>query len=104
MIVNDIKTFSFIFGKRHWCYRCGRKSFSFQSRCITALFEKCFSKFNTENIKQINIFCVKGSPKLILTIIDGFCDVEIDYDVNEFFNLADQEEKRGSIGSFKARH
>jgi hypothetical protein len=65
----------------------------FQSRCITALFEKCFSKFNTENIKQINIFCVKGSPKPTLTIIDGFCDVEINYDVSEFFNLADQEKK-----------
>lgn len=77
------------------------KSFSFQSRCITALFEKCFLKFYTENIKQINIFCVKGSPKPTLTIIDGFCDVEIDYDVSEFFNLADQEKKEAILEVLK---
>jgi hypothetical protein len=70
-----------------------KTNFSFQSRCITALYEKCFSKFNTENIKQINIFCVKDSPNPSLTIVDGFCDVEIDYDVSEFFKLEDQEKK-----------
>ncbi len=59
----------------------------------TTLYEKCFSKFNTENIKQINIFCVNGSPTPSLTIIDGFCDVEIGYDVNGFFKLEDQEKK-----------
>jgi hypothetical protein len=68
-------------------------SFTFQSRCITSLYEKCFSKFSTENIKQINIFCVKESPKPNLSIIDGFCDVEILYDVNEFFKLDDQQRK-----------
>lgn len=69
------------------------KNFSFQSRCITSLYEKCFSKFSTENIKQINIFCVKESPKLNLTIVDGFCDVEILYDVSEFLKLDDQQRK-----------
>ncbi|MFJ7686053.1 hypothetical protein [Peribacillus butanolivorans] len=70
-----------------------KSNFSFQSRCITALYEKCFSKFNTENIKQINIFCVKDSPNPSLSIIDGFCDVEIGYDVSEFFKLEEQEKK-----------
>ncbi|MGG0846004.1 hypothetical protein [Peribacillus simplex] len=70
-----------------------KSNFSFQSRCITALYEKCFSKFNTENIKQINIFCVKDFPNSSLSIIDGFCDVEIGYDVSEFFKLEEQEKK-----------
>ncbi|TDL60076.1 hypothetical protein E2R56_31505 [Rhodococcus qingshengii] len=69
------------------------KSFTFQSRCITALYERCFSKFQNENIKQINIFCVKDSPNPTLTIVDGFCDVEIHYDVSEFFKLEDKEKK-----------
>lgn len=68
-------------------------SFTFQSRCITSLYERYFSKFPTENIKQINIFCVKKSPKPNLSIIDGFCDVEIHYDVNEFFKLDDLQRK-----------
>ncbi|MFJ8072235.1 hypothetical protein ACIQZD_25555 [Peribacillus sp. NPDC096447] len=69
------------------------KNLSFQSRCITSLYERCFSKFHTTEIKQINIFCVKETPKPNLTIIDGFCDVEIHYDVVGFFKLDDQKKR-----------
>jgi hypothetical protein len=77
------------------------KNFSFQSRCITALYERCFSKFHTENIKQINIFCVKGSPKQFLTVVEGFCDVEIQYDVSEFFKLEDRVKKEVVLDTLK---
>ncbi|WP_349408768.1 hypothetical protein [Pseudalkalibacillus sp. SCS-8] len=69
------------------------KNLSFQSRCITALYEECFNEFYTEYIKQINVFCVNDSPKPTLTIVDGFCHVEINYDTNNFFKLDDQEKK-----------
>lgn len=69
------------------------KSFTFQSRCVTSLYEKCFSKFQNEHIRQINIFCVTNSPKPNLTIVDGFCNVEILYEVSEYFNLDDQRRK-----------
>ncbi|MBT2737305.1 hypothetical protein [Bacillus sp. ISL-7] len=77
------------------------KSFTFQSRCITSLYEKCFSKFHTENIKQINIFCVKESLRTTLAIVDGFCDVEILYDVSEFIKLKDQEKKEVILDKLK---
>ncbi|MED3836769.1 hypothetical protein [Peribacillus frigoritolerans] len=77
------------------------KNLSFQSRCITSLYERCFSKFHTTEIKQINIFCVKENPKPNLTIIDGFCDQEILYDVVEFFKLDDQEKKEVILDKLK---
>ena len=32
------------------------KDLSFQSRCITSLYERSFSKFYTTDIRQINVF------------------------------------------------
>jgi hypothetical protein len=75
--------------------------FSFQSKCITSLYERCFSKFNTENIRRINIFCVKDSPKPNLTIVDGFCELEILFDVSGFNKLEDQVKKEVILDTLK---
>jgi hypothetical protein len=77
------------------------KNLSFQSRCITSLYERCFSKFYTTDIKQINVFCVKEYPKPNLIIEGGFCDIEILYDVSEFLKLDDQEKKEVILDKLK---
>lgn len=77
------------------------KNFSFQSRCVTSLYERHFSKFYTTEIKQINIFCVKESPKSNLNIVGGFCDVEILYDASEFLKLDDEEKKEVILDKLK---
>ncbi|HZH61145.1 MAG TPA: hypothetical protein VEY70_16600 [Metabacillus sp.] len=69
------------------------KNLSFQSRCVTSLYERCFSKFHTTDIKQINVFCVKEFPKSNLIVEGGFCDIEILYDVSRFLKLDNEEKK-----------
>ncbi|MED4452079.1 hypothetical protein [Metabacillus fastidiosus] len=77
------------------------KNLSFQSRCITSLYESCFSKFYTTDIKQINVFCVKEFPKPNLIVEGSFCDIEVLYDVSEFLKLDDKEKKEVILDKLK---
>ncbi|TVX79528.1 hypothetical protein FQP34_15185 [Peribacillus simplex] len=77
------------------------KRLSFQSRCITSTYERCFAKLQTTDIRQINVSCVKEFPKSNLIVVDGFCDVEILYDVSEFLKLDDQEKKEVILDKLK---
>lgn len=77
------------------------KKLSIQSRCITSFYERTFSKFYTTDISQINIFCVKEFPEANSNGVDGFCDIEILYDVSEFLKLDDQEKKEVILDKLK---
>lgn len=77
------------------------KNLSFQSRCITSLYERCFSKFYTTDIKQINIICTKEVPRSNIIVEGGFCDIEILYDVREFLKLDDEEKKEEILERLK---
>ncbi|WP_342541784.1 hypothetical protein MHH33_11180 [Paenisporosarcina sp. FSL H8-0542] len=99
-MTNDFKEF-FLYVNEDVGIKEVHKKLSFQSRCITSLYESSFSKFNTTDISQINIFCVKEFPEANSNVVDGFCDVEILFDVCEFLKLDDQEKKEVILDKLK---
>lgn len=70
------------------------KSFSFQTRCITQLYEKVFIKnYRTTDIKQINFHCGEYPVIKISECVSGFCDVQVPYDINTFLSYPDYKKK-----------
>ena len=71
-----------------------KSNLSFQTRCITKLYEKVFiKKYRTENCKQLNFFCGNYNEFRINECIDGFYDVQVPYDVQQFFSLSDEAKR-----------
>ncbi|MEK5520914.1 hypothetical protein [Heyndrickxia sp. FSL W8-0423] len=58
-----------------------KRSFSFQTRCITNLFEKQFEKYNTSDCKQLNMHCGNYSKLMLQECVDGFCEITVPYDI-----------------------
>ncbi|RFU62577.1 hypothetical protein [Bacillus sp. V59.32b] len=74
------------------------ESFSYQTRCITKLYENVFTKkFKTMDCKQLNFHCGDYSSYKSLGNVDGFCDVQVPYDIEWFLNLSDDRKKRETL-------
>ncbi|MBM7608769.1 hypothetical protein JOD29_002016 [Lysinibacillus composti] len=70
------------------------KDFTFETNCITTLYENNFPNFKTENTKKIILNCGLSFKDINITEhIDGFLEINIPYDVEEFFGLNDINKK-----------
>ena len=70
------------------------KDFTFETNCITTLYENNFPNFKTENTKKIILNCGLSFKDINITEhIDAFLEINIPYDVEEFFGLNDINKK-----------
>lgn len=75
-----------------------KTNLSFQTRCITKLYEKVFTKkFKNENCRRLNFFYGNYDENRINECIDGFCNIQVSYDVQSFFNLSDEEKRNETL-------
>ncbi|AZU60389.1 hypothetical protein [Neobacillus mesonae] len=70
-----------------------KKSLSFQTRCITNLFEKQFEKYKTSDCKQLNMHCGNYSTLRIQECVDGYCEVIVPFDIKTFLEYPDNNKK-----------
>lgn len=71
-----------------------KKSFSFQTRCITKLYERVFDKkYKTADCRQLNFHCGNYSEMKLLGCFDGFCQVLVPYNTQEFLEYPDNKKK-----------
>lgn len=71
-----------------------KKSFSFQTRCMTKLYERVFDKkYKTVDCRQLNFHCGNYPEIKLLECFDGFCQVLVPYNVEEFLKYPDNKKK-----------
>lgn len=71
-----------------------KRTFGLQVRCITALYERLFPAFETQDCWKILINCVGDSPKIGYRNLLGVYELDVLADVELFFSLADAEKRR----------
>lgn len=70
-----------------------KRTFALQVRCVTALYERLFPRFKTQDCWKILINCVSDSPKPKYRNLLGVYELDIVADVEAFFSLKDDEKK-----------
>lgn len=75
------------YGKKH-------SEFTFQTQCITTLYENYLQDFHTSDIYKVNICCgQKLNERTIMSHSDGFLTIFVPFDVPHFLTLNDQQKK-----------
>ena len=63
-------------------------------RCITKLYERVFDKkYKTADCRQLNFHCGNYSEMKLLGCFDGFCQVLVPYNIQEFLEYPDNKKK-----------
>jgi hypothetical protein len=75
--------------------------FSFETRCITKLFERLLVGFQSEDCKQINFHCGNFDRFKISESVDGFYEVLVPLDIKEFLKLDDFIKKEKTLELLK---
>ncbi|WP_139996531.1 hypothetical protein [Paenibacillus paridis] len=70
-----------------------RRSFTLETRCITAMFERLFNKFKTEKIRKILVECVENIADERIINYSGIATVQVKFDLL-YFNSANETTKR----------
>lgn len=71
-----------------------RRAFSLQTRCVTALYERLFPRFNTQSCWKVIILCVETNPRPTYRNLLGVYEQEISADTQSFFTLINTEKKQ----------
>ena len=75
--------------------------FGFQTRCVTSLYEKHFVKFKTDDFWKILINCVSKITNSQILVIGGVCEVQVVFDIDNFFELSNYEKKVITLQTLK---
>ncbi len=68
--------------------------FTFQTQCITTMYENYLQNFYTSDIYKVNICCgQKLNERTIMSHSDGFLTIFVPFDVPLFLTLKDQQKK-----------
>lgn len=78
-----------------------KRRFGLQVRCITALYERLFPTFKTQDCWKVLVNCVSDSPKLEYRNLLGVYELDILADVEVFFSLTDTEKRRWAFESLQ---
>lgn len=73
----------------------------FQTRCVTSLYEKHFIKFKTDDFWKIQINCVSKITNSQILVIGGVCEVQVVFDIDNFFELSNYEKKETTLQTLK---
>jgi len=68
-------------------YKQENRKFRLETRCITSYFEREMKKFKNDKYWKILINCTKHKNDFLLKNFTGICDLELEYNVKEFFKL-----------------
>ncbi|PQP81569.1 hypothetical protein C0Q44_17795 [Paenibacillus sp. PCH8] len=74
--------------------RWKRRSFSMETRCITAMYERLFGKYKTKDCWKVLIECVENISDKRIVNDSGVCSVPIQFNLNEFSKKNDLEKKK----------
>lgn len=70
-----------------------RRSFSLETRCVTAMYERLFVKMKTVDCWKILIECVETINEERILNLSGVVSVQVEYSINDFNSLSDYEKK-----------
>lgn len=80
-----------------------QKSFSFQTRCITKLYERVFEKkYQTVDCRQLNFHCGHYPEMRLLECFDGFCPILVPYNIEQFLEYPDNRKKVETLELLKS--
>ena len=71
-----------------------RSKFDNQTRCVLSFYERLFPKFKTKETWKLLINCVEKIKDDRVLTIGGVTEVQIEYNVHDFFQLNDESKKK----------
>ncbi|TDL69176.1 hypothetical protein E2R58_08295 [Paenibacillus amylolyticus] len=74
-----------------------RRSFSLETRCITAMYERLFGKYNTKDCWKVLIECVENITDERIVNVSGVCSVPIQFSLNDFNEKNELEKKKTTL-------
>ncbi|UOK61128.1 hypothetical protein MT997_21325 [Paenibacillus sp. OVF10] len=80
-----------------------RRSFSLETRCITAMYERLFGKYNTKDCRKVLIECVENITDERIVNVSGVCSVPIQFSLNDF-NEKNELEKKDYASTANGRY
>lgn len=71
-----------------------RRSFSLETRCITAMYERLLGKYKTKDCWKVLIECIENITDERIVNVSGVCSVPIQFSLNDFSEKNELEKKR----------
>lgn len=78
-----------------------RVQFRDEIRCIASLYERNFEKYKTADSWKVLIECVQEITDHRVHAVGGVCEVQVQFDVDLFFAMNDDQKKITTLNLFK---
>ncbi len=78
--------------ERTWKWK--RRQFQLMTRCMTSMIERLIPSIKTEDYWKLLIECVKDNPDAGYKNMLGVCVIQIQFDIEGFFEMDDMEKKQ----------
>ena len=79
----------------NWKWR--RRSFRLETRCITAMFERLFGRYKTNDCWKVLIECVENISEERIVNDSGVCSAPIQFSLNNYLAKNEMEKKRDAL-------
>ena len=81
--------------RENWKWK--RRSFSLETRCVTALFSRLFKSFDTNDCKKIVVECIDEASCGQVKNLLGVLHVQVQFDYKTFHTLDNNQKKRVAL-------